>query len=63
MFDSATITIKGGGSAFDEPATELAWILRDLADRIERAGNDFSDKITLCDSNGNRVGACVSIKD
>lgn len=50
------IHIETGNAAFaDEPATEMARILRDLADQIE----DFPAPYTvLFDVNGNAVGEC-----
>lgn len=48
--------IETDNAAFaDEPATELARILRRLAERIER---DPASYIVLRDVNGNRVGEC-----
>jgi hypothetical protein len=49
-----TMETFNSGEAFDEPAAELARILRELADRIEAAGD--SGRITLHDLNGNRCG-------
>ena len=52
------LEIETGNAAFDDaPASEIARILRHLADRLEnegapRRGNAF----TLRDYNGNRVG-------
>lgn len=49
----ATIQIQMDNAAFDdEPATELARILRKLAEKIEQG----SDRENLRDHNGNRVG-------
>lgn len=49
--------IETGNAAFsDEPATELARILRGLAARIER---DPESYIVLRDVNGNKVGECT----
>lgn len=49
----ATITIQMDNAAFaDEPATELARILRNLAERIEEG----STESRLRDINGNHVG-------
>ena len=48
--------IETDNAAFaDQPATELARILRALADRIER---DPESYIPLRDINGNKVGEC-----
>jgi hypothetical protein len=49
-----TMETFNSGEAFDEPAAELARILRELADRIEAPGD--SGRITLHDLNGNRCG-------
>ena len=49
-----TMEAFNSGEAFDEPAAELARILRELADRIEAPGD--SGRITLHDLNGNRCG-------
>ncbi len=49
-----TMETFNSGEAFDEPAAELARILRELADRIETAGN--SGRVALYDLNGNRCG-------
>ena len=49
--------IETGNAAFDDqPATELARILRDLAARIE---SDPESYIVLRDVNGNKVGECT----
>lgn len=49
--------IETENAAFDdEPATELARILRDLAKRIE---HDPAPYIVLRDINGNKVGECT----
>lgn len=53
----AHITITMDNAAFDEPATELARILRVLAKRVEFG----YDSVTLKDHNGNTVG-CFVIK-
>ena len=53
---SLRLHIATENAAFSEgPATELARILRKLADRIE---HDPAPYIVLRDSNGNRVGEC-----
>jgi len=50
------ITIETGNAAFDdEPATEIARILRKLADRFERDGA-LPDGLPLQDANGNTCG-------
>lgn len=50
----ATIKIQMDNAAFSEgPATELARILRQLADDVEQGG---SERETLRDYNGNKVG-------
>ena len=49
--------IETDNAAFDDqPATELARILRDLAARIE---SDPESYIVLRDVNGNKVGECT----
>lgn len=48
--------IETHNAAFeDAPASEIARILRDLADRIERNPEPYT---VLRDINGNRVGEC-----
>ena len=55
MSENISITIKTSNAAFDDgPATEIARILRGLADRLERDGIPPN---TLFDANGNRCGA------
>lgn len=54
MSERITIVIETGNAAFDTaPATELASVLRAMADRIEVAGIPPVPK----DSNGNVVGS------
>lgn len=54
-----TLTIETGNAAFEADRDhEVARILREAADRIERA--DHYGEFTLRDYNGNRVGACIS---
>jgi len=49
----ASISIAMDNAAFDpEPATELARILCDLAERVKRG----DDQVNLRDANGNKVG-------
>jgi hypothetical protein len=48
-----TVVIQTENAAFEEPATELARILRELADRVE--GGQLPP-MTIHDSNGNRCG-------
>ena len=48
----AKIEVAMDNAAFDEPATELARILRDLAKHVENGEHDRR----LMDSNGNHVG-------
>ncbi len=50
----ATLEIKMDNAAFDEPASELGRILRELAEKIE---NDGVDHCSLFDFNGNKVGS------
>ena len=54
MSERITIVIETGNAAFDDaPASELANVLRTMADRIEAAGLPPAPK----DSNGNVVGS------
>ena len=55
----ATITVNMENAAFEEneAGTELARILRGLADDLE--GHHQLEGVTLRDFNGNRVGALV----
>ena len=54
MSERITIVIETGNAAFAEaPASELANVLRTMADRIEAAGLPPAPK----DSNGNVVGS------
>lgn len=56
--ERVTITLETGNAAFsDEPATEIARILRAQAELIE-AGM-ATDETPLRDINGNRVGVCT----
>ena len=52
------LEIETGNAAFDDaPASEIARILRRLADRLENVGApECGDEFTLHDYNGNRVG-------
>ena len=52
------LEIETGNAAFDDtPASEIARILRHLAERLETNGAPESgDAFTLHDYNGNRVG-------
>ena len=53
------LTIETGNAAFEaDRDAEVARILREAADRIERG--DHYGEFTLRDYNGNRVGACIS---
>lgn len=48
------LTIRDGGDAFHpDPAPEVARLLREAADKIERDGYD---EFRLMDENGNQVG-------
>ena len=54
MSERITIVIETGNAAFDDaPASELASVLRTMADRIEVAGIPPAPR----DSNGNVVGS------
>ena len=58
MSERITIVIETGNAAFDDgPATEVAAILRRMADRMEETGVLPAPR----DSNGNTVGS-VTIK-
>ena len=50
---NAKIQITMNNAAFDEPATELARILRELADDVEQGQGAKN----LRDINGNKVGS------
>lgn len=55
MAERITITIETGNAAFeDAPASEVARILRGLAERFEDAGD--LDGCPVRDINGNTVG-------
>lgn len=55
--ENITITIATGGAAFeDAPASEIARILRQLANRFERDGIPAEK---LYDANGNACGRCT----
>ena len=54
----ARITITMNNASFDPHGSELARILRDLADLMEGRGTDPGDEYMLKDYNGNRVGEC-----
>lgn len=57
MTERVHIELTTGNAAFsDEPASEIARILRELADRIE--SGMATDETPLRDINGNRVGFC-----
>lgn len=50
------LSINMGNAAFDDaPITELARILRDLADRLESGDADY-DGASILDVNGNTIG-------
>jgi hypothetical protein len=56
-----SLTIETGNAAFTEsPTGELARILRDTADKLERG--DILDSHPLRDINGNRVGLVTITK-
>ena len=58
MNNLVQIEIKTDNAAFDEPDTdtEVARILRELADKIESVG---LDDMSLRDFNGNTVGSVI----
>jgi len=54
--DVFRLYVRTGNAAFaDDPAPELARILRAIADRVE-SGEDLSHYLTVFDVNGNDVG-------
>lgn len=58
---SITITLTTDHAAFeDNSSIEVARILRDLAERIERNGMESGDEFVLRDYNGNKVGTAVA---
>lgn len=58
MTERISITLTTENAAFsDEPATEIARILRKQADLIE--SGMATDETPLRDINGNRVGVCT----
>lgn len=59
----ASIKIEMGNAAFEQdPAGELARILRDLADKLEDRGFAVGNSIKLSDFNGNTVGSAEVTK-
>ncbi|MDR9836814.1 MULTISPECIES: hypothetical protein [Herbaspirillum] len=53
----ASIKIDMGNAAFENsPSSEVARILRELADKVEDRGVSIGDGIKLYDVNGNNVG-------
>ena len=53
------LEITTDNSAFDSPAgngPEIARILRDVADHVDRSDWTVGDSADLLDANGNRVG-------
>lgn len=57
--ETITITIKMGNDAMQDD-TDLAYVLRCLADRIEGKGRNVISKVF--DINGNTVGTVQSIQ-
>ncbi|HEU0197011.1 MAG TPA: hypothetical protein VFQ88_07305 [Nevskiaceae bacterium] len=52
-----TIKIETGNAAFDPEPEEVARILRELADKVEKSrGVEKGDEMSLFDANGNKVG-------
>lgn len=53
-----TLRIKTDNAAFEPVGSEIARILRDVADKIEHCelANEFDRNIRLMDANGNTVG-------
>lgn len=52
----ATIKIQMDNAAFDDNGSELARILRSLAEDIDRRALMSGDRFGATDRNGNRVG-------
>lgn len=60
MNELVTIRIWTEGEAFgDEPATEIAGILRGLAEAFELGSAEVMSTSPLLDSNGEQCGCCV----
>ena len=55
MSERITIVIETGNDAFEQPATEIARILRHMADSVEQDGHLPSPR----DLNGNLVGSAT----
>jgi len=50
-----TVKFNTANEAFEEPATEIARILRAIANKVE-AGIDIGDAKPIADINGNIIG-------
>lgn len=59
------LEIETGNAAFDDGGAqhEIARILRDVADRVERAGAPPWGRGLCCDINGNKVGHFTLTED
>lgn len=58
------ITVNLQNSAFSDCAgSELARILRNLADKVDGMNENLGNEISLRDINGNRVGNMVAISE
>lgn len=58
-----TITLHTDNSAFDEYPTEVARILRQIADATDEGSWKYMTAMPLSDRNGNRVGTVVVEED
>lgn len=59
-----TVSISTNGAAFEgNTEQEIARILRELAEKIEREGCPDVDNYPLRDTNGNKVGAAWGGRD
>ena len=51
------------GVTYDDQAAEVARILRDAANRMERGPGELDEGFPLRDFNGNTVGTVVRLKE
>jgi len=62
--ETVIIAVNLQNSAFSDCAgSEVARILRELADKIEYRHTELGNEITLRDINGNRVGNMVAVAE
>ena len=62
--EEVVITVNLQNSAFSDCAgSELARILRNLADKVDGMNENLGNEISLRDINGNRVGNMVAISE